>query len=549
MRFRLALVASLMLSVAFVPESSAQKVKDKKIIKQLQDDINYLASDELEGRRTGSEGEKKAASYIIARYKELNIPGYNGKYKHKFEFVNGKKVSELTQIRINGNVLPAEEAFPLSFSANKNITSEIIPDVMEQGTLWMMPMFADKQEADDPHFDWEKEAFKKAREAKENGAAAVLFYDNQDAKYPPVFNAKSDYETIDIPVAFLSGKAYKRIMENNAERNNNEIHADMNIVLNKVEMTGTNVAAYIDNKAAHTVVIGAHYDHLGFGEDGNSLNAKKDKQIHNGADDNASGTAALMQLAEWLKNSGLNRYNYLFVHFSGEELGLFGSKAFVKDEGLDSNKVAYMINMDMIGRLNDSTHALTVGGIGTSPVWASVIDKSDRNFKIGFDTSGVGPSDHTSFYHQGIPVLFFFTGTHRDYHKPSDDAEKINYKGEASVMRYIYGVVTKMEEQPKPSFTTTKQTTVGKTRFKVTLGIMPDYTFQEGGVRVDGVIDDRPAIRAGVQNGDIITRLGDHKINGMQTYMEALGAFESGAKTTVTVVRDGKEMTMPLEFK
>jgi aminopeptidase YwaD len=256
-----------------------------------------------------------------------------------------------------------------------------------------------------------------------------------------------------------------------------------------------------------------------------------------------------MQLAAWLKSSGLKQYNFLFVHFSGEELGLFGSKAFAKDQELDSNKIAYMINMDMVGRLNDSTHALTIGGVGTSSIWDKVIDKADKNFKISFDTSGVGPSDHTSFYHQGIPVLFFFTGTHRDYHKPSDDADKINYEGEANVMKYIYNVVAKMDKQPKPSFATTKQTQMGKTRFKVTMGIMPDYSFEDGGVRVDGVIDARPAMAAGIKEGDIVIKIGEHKVTGMQSYMEALGKFEPGAKTTVTFKRDGKEMSAPLEFK
>ena len=146
-------------------------------------------------------------------------------------------------------------------------------------------------------------------------------------------------------------------------------------------------------------------------------------------------------------------------------------------------------------------------------------------------------------------MLFFFTGLHTDYHKPTDDANKVNYEGQAMVMHYIYDVVAHMDKQPRPSYRVTKQQTVGKVRFKVTLGIMPDYSFQEGGVRVDGVTDNRPAIRAGIKGGDIITQLGEHKILGMQTYMEALGAFKEGDKTTVTIQRDGKEMTFPLEFK
>jgi aminopeptidase YwaD len=522
--------------------------KTSKIVKQLKADIGYLASDSLEGRRTGSVGEHKAADYIEASYKKNGIAPYKNQYRYPFDFINGKSIAEATGIMVSGKRMKIkEDAFPLPFSANKKVYSEILPDVMEQGNIWMLPLYINKDEAEDAHFDWEKYAYEKSREAAKQGAKGVLFYDSYNAKYPAEFNSKSEYDPLEIPVAFLSYNAYTAFV---SKANNSNIPVDLDINLKKTEMTGTNVAAYIDNKMPYTVVVGAHYDHLGYGEDGNSLfaNAKKLHEVHNGADDNASGTAALLQIAAWIKNNKLKHYNYLFLNFSGEELGLIGSKAFVKSEKLDSNKIAYMINMDMVGRLNDSTHALNIGGYGTSPVWAKVVNKADPNFKIGFDTSGVGPSDHSSFYYQEIPVLFFFTGSHHDYHKPSDDADKINYEGEASVMKYVYNVVAKMDKEPKPHFTATKQTSVGKTRFKVTLGIMPDYSFQEGGVRVDGVSDGKPAIRAGIKGGDIITQLGDNKVQSMQSYMEALGKFEPGQKTEVKLMRDGKEMVLPIEF-
>jgi membrane-associated protease RseP (regulator of RpoE activity) len=202
----------------------------------------------------------------------------------------------------------------------------------------------------------------------------------------------------------------------------------------------------------------------------------------------------------------------------------------------------------MVGRLNDSTHALTVGGVGTSPVWGKYITKTHKEFRLAIDSSGVGPSDHTSFYHAGIPVLFFFTGIHHDYHKPGDDADKINYPGQVRVMRFIYKTIEKMDKEPKPYFTPTKQSTVGKVRFKVTLGIMPDYSYQDEGVRVDGVTEDRPAIKAGITAGDIIIQLGEYKIQGMQSYMEALSKFKSGQTVDVTVMRSGKPLTFSLTF-
>jgi Zn-dependent M28 family amino/carboxypeptidase len=542
MALRLSFLAIVLISQTAVAQ------KTSKIVKQLKADIGYLASDSLEGRRTGSAGEHKAADYIEATYKKNGILPYKDHYRYPFDFINGKSITESTHINIAGKSMKMkEEAFPLPFSANKKAYSEILPDVMEQNNIWMLPIYTSNDEAQDAHFDWEKSAYERARDAAKHGATGVLFYDSYNAKYPAEFNSKSEYDALEIPVAFLTYNGYTAYV---SKTNENNIPVELDINLKKTEMTGTNVAAYIDNKAPYTVVIGAHYDHLGYGEDGNSLlaNAKKLHEIHNGADDNASGTAALMQISGWIKKNKLKHYNYLFLNFSGEELGLIGSKAFIKSEKLDSNKIAYMINMDMVGRLNDSTHALNIGGYGTTPAWAKIVDKADPRFKIGFDTSGVGPSDHSSFYYQNIPVLFFFTGSHHDYHKPSDDADKINYEGEAAVMKYVYGIVAKMDKEPKPHFTATKQTTVGKTRFKVTLGIMPDYSFQEGGVRVDGVSDGKPAIRAGIKAGDVITQLGDIKVQSMQSYMEALGKFEPGQKTEVKLMRDGKEMMLPIEF-
>lgn len=541
---RIALVV-ILASALFSQQAIAKGNKDKSTIKQLKADIGYLASDSLEGRRTGSKGEQKAAAYIVAAYSKAGIAPYKGKYKYPFTFTNGKEIAPNTIIKINDRAITNhDDAFPLPFSATeKKVHGEVIPGVYEQNNVWMIPLYTDADEANDPHFDWEKFVFEKAKDAAKQGANGVVFYDSYDSKYPVSYNAKSDYESVDIPAAMLTYKGFKAYVP--AEGG---ITVEMEVFLKKTERTGTNVAAYIDNGAKYTVAIGAHYDHLGYGEDGNSLDAKKERAIHNGADDNASGTAALMQISQWVKKAGLKHYNYLFLNFSGEELGLLGSKAIVKDAGLDSTNIAYMVNMDMVGRLNDSTHALTVGGVGTSPAWFKVINKSDPRFKIVYDSSGIGPSDHTSFYNKGVPVLFFFTGLHTDYHKPSDDADKINYKGEALVMDYVFDVVKKMDNMPKPVYTRTKQSAIGKVRFKVTLGIMPDYSFQEGGVRVDGVSEGRPAMKAGLKAGDVIVQLGDNKVNGMQTYMEALGKFAEGDKTTVKFIRDGKEMIAPLEF-
>jgi hypothetical protein len=530
------------------PAAHAQKKADRREIAQLQADITYLASDELEGRRTGTKGESIAADYIVKQYKDAGILPYKNEYYYPFHFTYGKEISGATQVRVGiASLRVPEDAFPLAFSANKRVTGDVLPDVMEQGNIALVALYTDATNADDPHFDAEKVMNEKAKEMEKQGATGVVFYDSYGSKWEPSFNKHSEYEPLGIPVVYMSNTAYRKYIFGNDK----SIPIDLNILINRSERTASNIAAYIDNGAKYTVIIGAHYDHLGYGEDGNSLfaNAVKEHQIHHGADDNASGTAAVLQIAKWVKSKKLKHYNYLFINFTGEELGLYGSKAFVKDQNIDSAHIAYMMNLDMVGRLNDSTHALTLGGVGTSPVWEKVVSMGGEDFKLVIDSSGVGPSDHTSFYNAGIPVLFFFTGTHKDYHKPSDKPELINYPGEVQVIKYATKVLAMMDKEPaKPGYLVTKQKTMGKSSFKVTLGIMPDYTFETGGVRVDGVSDNRPAIKAGIKQGDIITQLGDNKINGMQSYMDALGKFSPGDKTKVTVTRDGKVLVLPIEL-
>jgi hypothetical protein len=532
--------------IFLVAQAIAQGRADRKVIRELKADIAYLASDSLEGRRSGTESEWKAGDYIIRQYGRLGIPPFGAAYRHPYTFSRGRELGG-TSISVGGQSMQmGAEVFPFAFSGNADVSGEVLVDVQEYGAIWAMPLYANADEAADPHFEAEKAAWDKAREAEKSGAAGVLFYDAYGSKYPPGFNSRSEYDVIKIPAAFVTYEQWQKLRANDA----NVIAVKMNIRLVKPDYTGNNIAAFIDNKAPLTVVLGAHYDHLGHGEDGGSLYAGKAPQIHNGADDNASGTAALMQLAAWAKKSRLKGYNYLFVHFSGEELGLLGSKAFTKIPGIDSSHIAYMINMDMVGRLNDSTHALTLGGVGTSPAWADALAAIRKNdFKVNVDSAGVGPSDHTSFYNKGIPVLFFFTGIHSDYHKPGDDADKINYAGEARIIRSIGDVVKQMDKAPRPRFTPTKQSSMGRVRFKVTLGIIPDYSWTGEGLRADGISPGKAAERAGMQAGDLIIRLGNDEVNGIQTYMEALSHQAPGAKTTVVILRDGKKMELPVEFR
>ncbi|QCX41118.1 M28 family peptidase [Aureibaculum algae] len=310
-------------------------------------------------------------------------------------------------------------------------------------------------------------------------------------------------------------------------------------------ITGRNILGYINNNAKQTIIIGAHHDHLGYGQEG-SLYRGKEKLIHNGADDNASGVATLLNLAEKLTKTNTGN-NYLIMTFSGEEMGLLGSNYFVKNATINLDSANYMINMDMVGRLKED-NALAIYGVGTSPIFKHIVNAYNDNFKLIIKESGVGPSDHTSFYLNDIPVLHFFTGQHEDYHKPADDSDKLNYKGMETISNYIFNIITDLDDNGKLPFRKTKNESDEAPRFKVTLGVVPDYMFNGKGMRIDGVSEEKPAQKAGLHKGDVVIQLGDNPITDMMGYMKALSKFNAGDTTTVKIERNGKTIEKPVTF-
>lgn len=310
---------------------------------------------------------------------------------------------------------------------------------------------------------------------------------------------------------------------------------------------GRNVVGFLDNGAKNTVVIGAHYDHLGLGIPGSSLHAGE-PAVHNGADDNASGVSAMLYLAQYLKTSKAKHNNYLFIGFSGEELGLIGSKKYVEKPTIDLKSVNYMLNMDMVGRLNEEK-VLAINGAGTSPVWKDELAKiTVGGLKVKTTDSGVGPSDHTSFYLQDMPVLHFFTGQHGDYHKPSDDSELVNYEGIFEVSNFMIQLIENLDSKGKLTFTKTKDETQQAASFKVTLGVMPDYVFDGEGMRIDAVLDDRPAKKAGLEKGDVVIQIGDIQVKTIYDYMDGLAKFKKGDKAKVKVKRKDEIVEREVEF-
>jgi C-terminal processing protease CtpA/Prc len=239
--------------------------------------------------------------------------------------------------------------------------------------------------------------------------------------------------------------------------------------------------------------------------------------------------------------------NYLFMAFSGEEMGLLGSNYFSKNPTIDAKSINYMINMDMVGRLKaDST--LAVYGTGTSPIFKQTLKAHNDKFKLIENESGVGPSDHTSFYLIDVPVLHFFTGQHEDYHKPGDDSDKLNYEGMNLISDYIFEIISDLDDNGELAFRTTKNESEETPRFKVGLGVVPDYLYDGEGMRIDGTREETPAFNAGLKKGDVVIKLGDSTITDMMSYMRALSVFEKGDETNISVLRNGETIDTTVKF-
>jgi len=547
---------------AFLPLGAQDSSEEKLVLSNLKEHITYLSSDELRGRATGSEGEKLAAQYIVSELKELAIEpkGDEGTYMQTFEFfgdqyptpnnflyIDGKKfeieddyivIPESGNAVIKGKVvdvgygIEAEKIGYNDYENIKKVKGKIL--VMR----WGMP------EANNPHSKYAPYASleQKVKTAKEKGALGIIFINQVKQVENPVAEYSGDITNLQMPMIFLNARAFARI------KNPTKFKAEMKTEFVRVKKKASNVLGYLDMGATNTIVLGAHYDHLGMGESGGSLYTGG-KMIHNGADDNASGVALVIELMRYAKINGLNNYNYLAIFFTGEELGLFGSKTFVENATVDLSTMNCMFNFDMVGRLDPEEPKLSINGVGTSPFWKQHIGESSDWFDIVTTESGIGPSDHTSFYLHDVPAIHFFTGQHEDYHKPSDDEHLINYPGMNVTYKYIAGLLDLLNATDKIEFTKTKDEAPKAAAFKVTLGVMPDYMYDNNdGMRIDGVRPEKPAGIAGLVKGDLIIKLGEVDVSDIYSYMEALSKFSSGDSTNVTILREGEEFTKEIVF-
>lgn len=527
-------------------QRKAQEKADKETLINLKAHEIYLASDSLEGRRAGTPGEWKAVQYVADQFKKDGLtPAGTNDYIQEFDIDEGKQFTgDKNNCSVNGQALAIKTDFyPLAYSKNNSsVDGSVSLDLREKGEPWFFDVKDLLEEnKGNPHFDINDAIKKEAKRDKEKGATALVVLNHSTLVDNIQFNKNDTSEACNIPVIYITQDGLKKYFADATAT----YDIKFSVELTRQKRKAHNVAGYLNFNAPTTIVLGAHLDHLGYGEDNNSLDGQG--QIHNGADDNASGTSALIELGRILQSTAAHNNNYIFIAFSGEELGLFGSKYWL--EHPSKNVVLnYMINMDMVGRY-DSSKKLTIGGYGTSPVWGSVFNTTtDPSLAVKLDSSGSGPSDHASFYRKDIPVLFFFTNSHSDYHKATDDWDKINYDGELAIVKYINRIIEATNDKGKLAFTKTRDQEARSVSLPVTLGVIPDYGYSGTGMRIDGVSKGKLAEKLGLQAGDVLLQLGDYKFVDVVTYMTALQHFKKGDKTKLTIKRGDTEKTFDVQF-
>jgi aminopeptidase YwaD len=544
-----ALLLLVLLPALAFPQSKRKKKQmeekaNAELVTNLKSHVQYLADDKLEGRRAGSKGEELAMGYIIGQYKQMGLApaGTNGTYTQEFEINDGKQLDASNKLTVDGKTLTImTDYLPLAYSATRTVTGAPAMALNEAKQPWFKDLKDILEEnKNNPHFDIDEEIRKQTDKAASKGATAFFVYNTSTLVDNIRFNKNDKTPGQKLPIVYITKTGYSKYFTDQSAT----LPITLTVSYRETVRKGKNIIGFIDNHAANTVILGAHYDHLGYGEDKTALDTAH--AVHNGADDNASGTAALIELARMLKKKAPAGNNYLFINFSGEEMGLLGSKYWLENMTTPVT-TNYMINMDMVGRY-DTAHKLTIGGYGTSPVWGQVFAAEKNSLLIKFDSTGSGPSDHAAFYRKDIPVLFLFTGSHSDYHKATDDWEKVNYEAEKDIVKLVYNTIELTDAKGKLAFTKTNDPQMGRTAFKVTLGVIPDYGFSGTGMRIDGVSPGKLAEKIGLQAGDILLQLGEYKFADVYAYTTVLGKFNKGDKTKLRIKRGNEEKVFDIEF-
>ncbi len=563
-------------------------------VDDLKENIYYLASDSLQGRKSGEPGGLLAAEYIRQKFETAGLQLLYDSGFQPFSLVADAELGEGNSLSVGNKSFEAKTDFlPYAFSANSTVEAtlvfagygmEVDRDSLKWNDFegvdvagkWMLVLQGDPdlENPNSPYLEFSTERAKALTASDKNAAGIILVAG-------PDFNEKDELSSLffdknssrfDMPVLQVTRKVADEMLagagetieslENRMKEEHRgfnlevttSVKATVNVQLKEKETR--NVVAMLpgldETLKDEAVVIGAHYDHLGMGGPGSGSRAVDTTAVHNGADDNASGVAAVIQLAEKLAVEKANKRSLIFVAFGAEEMGLIGSKAFVNDPPVATEKMVAMFNFDMVGRLDTTTNALSISGTKTSKETEEILNNLNTDFELAFSEEGIGLSDHASFYLQNIPVFFFSTGAHPDYHTPKDDAELINYEGEKKVLDYAVKVIEEVTNRDRKLTFQEAGSKFQRSRggrFKVTFGIMPDYAgLEKRGMRIDAVTKGKPADKAGMQRGDIITAIEGKKVSNIYDYMSRLQTLEAGQRISVDIIRDNKETVLIVQL-
>lgn len=564
-------------------------------IPELQRHISYLASDELAGRQTGTEGDSLAAEYIRKQFKRYGLEPVEGDGFQSFTVTSRLEASDKNSFEWGGSSLNHGSDFtPLSISQNGSVTADVVfagygfiisSDTLEWNDYesidakgkWVMVLRADPEvENNASGFAAVSSDRHKAMTARDVGAAGIILVSG--VKYDP----NDEFEALrnadlpaGIPAVRLTRNSASHILAGSGSTVE-EIETKLNETRKPASFaTGVTVTATTDLTRINSptrnvamvlpgsdetlkneyVIIGAHYDHLGMGGPGSSSRATDTVAVHYGADDNASGVALMIEMAgRFAGTQGSNARSLVFVAFSGEEMGLLGARFFADNPPFDLKSANAMVNLDMVGRLRE-TGTLQVGGAGTAAGLPDILTQGvDTSvLRLAISDEGYGPSDHSAFYGKEIPVVFVSTGAHLDYHTPSDTKERINYEGMISISDYLYGIIQTVanseerlvfqEAGPKDGGSR------GMRRKGVTLGIMPDFAGNvKDGLRADFVTPGRPAALGGMKRGDIIRSVNGKPVSNIEDYMFRLNQLKQGETITVEIDRDGKKEVLLIQL-
>ena len=542
--------------------------------------IQYLASEELEGRAPGTEGDKAAAEFIRQKFQDAGLKMLGEDGFQYFEVTTGISYGEKNILSSGDSVFQIGESYvPLSFSGNGVVSAEVVfagygfsiqSDSLSWDDYigidaegkWVLVFRADPDldNLASPFAQFSTDRYK-VMNALDHGAIGVVLVNTNE--YDPDDNleklkAQRGISSSKIPVIQVKRRVAEMLIQGNNKtladleshyKTNSEsfsfvtsssLECSVDLVTEKANTM--NVVGLVEGASEDIIVLGAHYDHLGMG--GESSRAPDTIAIHYGADDNASGTAMLIEMAQKIAASKPAN-SILFIAFGAEEMGLLGSRYFVENPLIDMKKVKTMFNFDMVGRLNES-RSLMISGTGTALETDSILNIGIDStlFSISRSPGGTGPSDHSTFYGEGIPVLFFSTGVHDQYHTPDDQADLINYEGMVDLGNSAFNLF-KIYDDTELNLTFFEsqepQRQGMRKRMKVTLGIVPDFANQVVGLGVAGVRAGGPAYNGGMKKGDIIKAINDKEVTNIHDYMYRMASYSKDDRITVEVLRDGKK--------